>query len=79
MIRVALPDIIVVYLVAILTVLFAIWLGTEILRMRREKRSRQHQVSCTICGMRYEDRSLDPLPRCPVCSSVNERRKIREI
>jgi hypothetical protein len=79
MIRVALPDIIVVYLVAILAILFVIWLGTEVLRLRRERRARRHQVACTICGMKYEDLSDDPLPRCPVCSSVNERTKIRDI
>ncbi|MEM7144788.1 MAG: hypothetical protein AAF591_06610 [Verrucomicrobiota bacterium] len=79
MIRVALPDIIVVYLVAILAVLFVLWLGADIMRKRREKRARRFQVGCTICGMKYEDRSADPLPRCPVCRSVNERTKIREI
>jgi DNA-directed RNA polymerase subunit RPC12/RpoP len=56
-----------------------IWLGTEVLRLRRERRARRHQVACTICGMKYEDLSDDPLPRCPVCSSVNERTKIRDI
>ncbi|MEM8953272.1 MAG: hypothetical protein AAGD22_03885 [Verrucomicrobiota bacterium] len=79
MIRVSLPDIIIFYLMAILAVLVVVWLGAELVRRRREKRARRFQVVCTICGLKYEDESADPLPRCPVCHSVNERTKIREI
>ena len=79
MIRVSLTQIIVVYLLIILAILFAIWMGTDYLRKRREKNARKHKIICTICGVMYEDKTENPLPKCPHCGSVNERTPIQDI
>ena len=79
MVRVSLTQIIVVYLLLVLAVLFAIWVGMDFLRKRREMLSRRHKIMCSICGVIYEDKSDDPLPKCPNCESVNERARIQDI
>lgn len=79
MIRVSLTQIILVYLILILTILFGIWLGMDYFRKRRARTAKKHKIHCTICGVIYEDTSENPLPQCPNCQSVNERMKIQDI
>ncbi len=79
MIRINLPMIIVVYLVVLLAVLFALWLGGDWKRKRRERRDRKFRLVCNICGVTYEDRTRNPIPACPKCGSLNERAQLRDI
>lgn len=79
MFRVSLTDLIVVYLILILCLLFALWIFGDYRRKRREKRERKFHLVCDICGGNYEDRSKDPIPKCPKCGRRNERVFLRDI
>ena len=65
MFHVSLTDLIVVYLILILVLLFAVWLVGDYRRKREEKRERKFHLVCDICGVSYEDRSKDPIPLAP--------------
>ncbi len=79
MFRVSLTDLIVVYLILILVLLFAVWIIGDYRRKRREKHVRKHHLVCDICGVSYEDQSKDPIPACPNCGRRNERVYLRDI
>jgi hypothetical protein len=73
MIRVSLTFLIYIYLLLFLAGIFCFWLLYEWRRGRETRRAMQFRVKCTICGMDYEDKEANPLPRCPRCGSLNER------
>lgn len=73
MIRIALPWLVFAYLLVFLALIFTVWIAYEMVRRFREVREARHRLQCAICGMLYEDRSREPLPRCPRCGSLNER------
>ena len=75
MIQTSLSVLVFVYLFALLTLVFSVWLYQEWLRQRRERQALQYRLRCTICGLDFEDRSSAPLPRCPRCGSLNERNR----
>ncbi len=77
MIHVALPWLAGVYLLVFLAAIFFAWIAYEMVRKFRESRDQRHRLRCTICGMEYEDRTPTVLPRCPRCSSLNERFKLK--
>lgn len=79
MLRFSLSDLILVYLVLILGGIFVLWAIGEMLRSFRARRERRHQIVCRVCGFHFEDRSDEPLPRCPECGRLNEREPIWEI
>ncbi len=79
MIRVTLTQIIVIYLCLILATILGIWWSLDFRRKRREKQARRHTVICSICGTIFEDKSDNPLSKCPECESMNERAKVRDI
>ncbi len=73
MIRVSLTFLIFVYLLLFLVGIFSVWLLYEWRRHRTTRRVMQFRVKCAICGLGFEDREANPLPRCPRCGSLNER------
>ena len=79
MFRISLTNLIVVYLILILCLLFAVWIFGDYRRKRREKLERRFRLVCDICGVSYEDRSRDPIPQCPKCGRRNERVHLRDI
>ncbi len=79
MFHVSLTDLIVVYLILILFLLFALWIFGDYRRKRGEKRERKFHLVCDICGVPYEDRTKDPIPECPKCGRRNERVFLRDI
>lgn len=79
MIRVSPAQLILVYLCLILCAVLVVWLGSDLLRKRRERLARKHKILCSICGAVYEDRGEHALSKCPECESMNEREKIRDI
>jgi uncharacterized paraquat-inducible protein A len=79
MIRVSLDSLIVVYLSLLLGALFCVWLASEFLATRKERRRRRDFVICGICDHIYEDRSERQIVSCPRCGALNERGKVREI
>ena len=79
MIRVALSQLFIYYLIFILAGLLAVWLFGDWRRKRREKQARRYHLACNICGVTYEDRSHDDIPPCPKCGARNERVTLRDL
>lgn len=79
MIRVDLQSMIVIYLLVMLGVLTVVWIGTEFVRSRRERRRRENYVICDICDHIFEDSSEKTLLSCPKCGRLNERGRVQEI
>jgi rRNA maturation endonuclease Nob1 len=77
MIRVSLTVLIFIYLALFLMAIFALWIGFEWRRQRRERQAARHRIRCTLCAFAFEDPSAEPLPRCPRCGSLNEREPFR--
>ena len=77
MIHVSLTVLIFVYLVLFLMAVFGLWILFEVNRQRRERRSVRNRIRCTICAFEFENSTKEPLPRCPRCGSLNERRAFR--
>ena len=76
MIRVELPVLIFIYICAFAAVICGLWLFEGWQRQKRRKQALRYAVRCTICASIFEDKTTDPLPRCPRCGSLNERRQL---
>ena len=79
MIHVGLNEMILIYLLVMVGGLALIWMGSEISRLRRERRRRRNYVICDICDHVFEDSSEKNLLSCPRCGRLNERGRVREI
>ena len=79
MFRVTLDNMIAIYLLVILCVVFFAWFTAEIFRRGRENRRRKHFVVCSICDHVFEDPSERELAECPRCGAMNERERIVEL
>lgn len=79
MIHVTLPGFFFLYLVMLVGGIACVWLTGEIARMREARRLRKSRTLCRVCGVIYEDRTQNPLPRCPHCSHPNERSDFQQI
>ena len=79
MIRTSLGNLIILYLLASIGVIFIVWVIGEIVRRRRQQASTRHIILCSICGNTYRDTSGEKISSCPRCGSLNERGKVREI
>ena len=79
MIGTSLGNLVILYLLASIGVIFTIWLIGEIMRRRRQQASRKDIILCSICGNTYRDGSGEKISSCPRCGSLNERGKVREI
>ena len=60
--------------VTIAGILF-VWISYELVERHRARRALRHRLRCPLCGMEFADASSEPLPRCPRCRSLTERRK----
>ncbi len=76
MIRVSLTFLVFIYLAVFLNSVFAIWIWSEVTRQRRERLALRNRVKCSLCAFEFEDPTEEPLPRCPRCSSLNERNRL---
>lgn len=79
MFKITLGNLIVVALLALLGSLAVLWVVSDWLRRRRERRLLRHTVLCRICGNQFEEPSGTELPACPACGALNEREPVREI
>jgi len=77
MIRLSLPYLVFAYMLIFLAAIFTVWIAYEMARRYREGRTTWHRIRCALCGMEYEDRSPEILPRCPRCGGRNERSRIK--
>ena len=75
MIPLELPWLVFACLFVILAGIFFVWICYEIVDRQRMRRALRHRLRCALCGMEFVDAAGDPLPRCPRCGSLTERRK----
>lgn len=73
MLRVSLPILIEMYVLVLLIGIGVLWLLAGWARKRRERQVLLYRFQCIICAFPFEDKSDDPLPRCPKCGSLNDR------
>lgn len=73
MIRVSLSLLVLIFLGLMLGPIFGLWLFHEFQRQRREAAAFRYVLRCQLCSFLFEDRSSEPLPRCPRCGALNER------
>lgn len=78
-IRISLSSLLTIYLLVFLAAIFLLGIVGEWNRRRRERRTLRHRLRCVICALEFEERSVDLLPRCPHCGSLNERIKPERI
>lgn len=74
MIRIELPSLIFIYLYLSVIVIGGLWFFEGWRSQKRKKQALRYVVRCTICASIFEDKTNVPLPRCPRCGSLNERR-----
>jgi hypothetical protein len=79
MIPVTLGTLVVVCLGGMLAGIFGAWLLSEWRRQRRERLAFRDVLRCTFCGCEFEDATADLLPRCPRCSTLNERFRLSRL
>jgi len=79
MIRVTFAWFILFYLLVFLAAIFAVWIGYEMARRKREMKWMQYRVRCGICCTEFEDRTANAIPRCPHCGSLNQRSTLSTI
>ena len=77
MIHVSLTFLVFVYLALFLLAVFGFWILFEWKRQRRERWAVRNRIRCTLCAFEFENPTELPLPRCPRCGSLNERRPFR--
>jgi len=73
MIRVSFSLLILIYLSALLSIIFCAWLWNNLVTRKRREKSLQNRLRCTSCSLEFTDSSQTALPRCPRCGSLNER------
>jgi hypothetical protein len=74
MIRIELPTLIFIYLYLAVIVIGGLWFLDSWRSQKRKKQALRYTVRCTICASIFEDKTNEPLPRCPRCGCLNERR-----
>jgi hypothetical protein len=74
MIRIELPTLIFIYLYLAVIVIGGLWFLDSWRSQKRKKQALRYTVRCTICASIFEDKTNEPLPRCPRCGCMNERR-----
>jgi DNA-directed RNA polymerase subunit RPC12/RpoP len=79
MIRASLTSLVFVYLGGFLALIFGNWIVWNIGRLRVERQTLDHRIRCALCSFDFQDRTDDPLPRCPRCGSLNERTPFRTL
>jgi uncharacterized paraquat-inducible protein A len=76
MIHVSLTLLIFIYLFGFLSAVFGLWIWSEFRRQRRARQALRNRVCCSLCSFHFDDPSEEPLPRCPRCGAINERRQV---
>lgn len=79
MIQTSLAELILYYLFILLGIIFTVWIFGDWARRKRERRLRDYQFVCNICGIDFVDKSGETLVKCPTCNSLNEKQSLREI
>lgn len=79
MIRFELHELLLVYVGGFVFVIFLAWWAQSIVRSRRERRALKNVVRCGFCAHEFRDETETPLPRCPSCGGLVERKVLSRL
>jgi rRNA maturation endonuclease Nob1 len=74
MIRLSLNELVLAYAGIFIIAIFLAWWAHTIVRGHREKRALKNVVRCGFCAHEFRDETGTPLPRCPSCGGLVERK-----
>jgi len=66
-------------LLALLGSVLGAWLVSEWRRKWHERIAFRDVIRCSFCGCEFQDRTEQPLPRCPRCDTRNERQRMSRL
>ncbi|MEM7385771.1 MAG: hypothetical protein AAF514_12575 [Verrucomicrobiota bacterium] len=79
MIQLSLSQFLETYLFALLAVVFILWTVGHWKRRRRERALRKTRLRCRVCAHHFTDESNNPLPECPHCGRLNQRKAVLQV
>lgn len=79
MIRFALHELLLAYVGVFLGMIFLAWWGHSLVRSFRERRALKDVLRCGFCAHEFRDESDVPLPRCPACRALVERKQLSRL
>ena len=79
MIRFSLAELVYVYAGVFVAAVFIAWWAQTIVRGNREKRALKNVVRCGFCAHQFRDTSDRPMPRCPSCGGLVERKLLSRL
>lgn len=79
MIRFALHDLLLAYVAVFIIAIFVAWWLHSIIRSSRERRALKNVVRCGFCAHEFRDETETPLPRCPSCHGLVERKLLSRL
>lgn len=79
MIRLTLAELLFAYAGIFVFLIFIAWWSYTILRGNREKRALKNVVRCGFCAHQFRDESDKPMPRCPSCGGLVERKLLSRL
>ncbi|MBV9657456.1 MAG: hypothetical protein JO295_05035 [Verrucomicrobia bacterium] len=79
MFHIAFPVLLSLYLTMLVSVIALGWCWDAWQQRRLARLARRFRLQCRRCALEWEDRSAEPLPKCPRCGSVNERTPLESV
>ena len=79
MIRFSLHELVLAYTGSFVLAIFLAWWLHSLVRSSREKRALKNVIRCGFCAHEFRDTSETPLPRCPACGGLTERRLLSRL
>lgn len=79
MIRFQLHDLLFAYTGIFAMAVFLAWWAHSLIRSSRERRAFKNVVRCRLCSHEFRDETGTPLPRCPVCGGLAERKELSRL
>jgi DNA-directed RNA polymerase subunit RPC12/RpoP len=79
MIRFALHELLLIYVVVSVVGIFIAWWMHSVVRSNRERRALKNVVRCGFCSHEFRDETETPLPRCPSCGGLVERKVLSRL
>ena len=73
MFHTSLTTLILIYVAGALAAVLVAWVGAEMRRAREQRRARENEFLCRICGERFDEESKAEIIHCPHCDAANER------
>ena len=79
MIRLSLHELVLAYVGIFVILIFLAWWTHSLVRSSRERRALKNVVRCGFCAHEFRDTTETPLPRCPSCGGLVERKLLSRL